>query len=225
MAQFDDWNTLAHHGIKGQKWGVRRFQNPDGTLTEEGKRHSQKSLAKEIERHNGGDNKKLARNAQVKKAIDDLQVSAKKLGDAQNELDKFENDWYSRKNPAYDKYTRKLAEKMAREYDHSTDEKDILIRLDLIRNDDLDQGESFELYLKDHPKANRRFQEAQRKENAAYKEHKEAIKNYTKELVGEYGNKYYSTSFGSYKFNYTIASRVEGLLYAETMEGKRKGIP
>lgn len=29
---------LAHHGIKGQKWGVRRFQNPDGTLTEEGKK-------------------------------------------------------------------------------------------------------------------------------------------------------------------------------------------
>ena len=29
---------LAHHGIKGQKWGVRRFQNPDGTLTAAGKR-------------------------------------------------------------------------------------------------------------------------------------------------------------------------------------------
>lgn len=43
MAQFDDWNTLAHHGIKGQKWGVRRFQNEDGTLTEEGKRHIAKS--------------------------------------------------------------------------------------------------------------------------------------------------------------------------------------
>lgn len=26
-----------HHGIKGQKWGVRRFQNDDGTLTAEGK--------------------------------------------------------------------------------------------------------------------------------------------------------------------------------------------
>ena len=31
-------NSLEHHGIKGQKWGVRRFQNPDGSLTEEGKK-------------------------------------------------------------------------------------------------------------------------------------------------------------------------------------------
>ena len=29
---------LYHHGIKGQKWGVRRFQNEDGTLTPAGKK-------------------------------------------------------------------------------------------------------------------------------------------------------------------------------------------
>ena len=28
---------LYHHGIKGQKWGVRRYQNKDGSLTSEGK--------------------------------------------------------------------------------------------------------------------------------------------------------------------------------------------
>ena len=31
-------SDLAHHGILGQKWGIRRFQNEDGSLTEAGKR-------------------------------------------------------------------------------------------------------------------------------------------------------------------------------------------
>lgn len=34
----EESTALEHFGIKGQKWGVRRFQNEDGTLTEEGKK-------------------------------------------------------------------------------------------------------------------------------------------------------------------------------------------
>jgi hypothetical protein len=32
-----DRNNLEHHGILGMKWGIRRFQNEDGTLTPKGK--------------------------------------------------------------------------------------------------------------------------------------------------------------------------------------------
>lgn len=36
---FDDYSDyLIHHGIQGQKWGVRRYQNEDGSLTETGKK-------------------------------------------------------------------------------------------------------------------------------------------------------------------------------------------
>lgn len=36
---------LWHYGILGQRWGVRRFQNPDGTLTEKGKNRIRKKTA------------------------------------------------------------------------------------------------------------------------------------------------------------------------------------
>lgn len=37
LPSYTDDLYLAHHGIKGMHWGVRRFQNPDGTLTSAGK--------------------------------------------------------------------------------------------------------------------------------------------------------------------------------------------
>lgn len=41
-------NELYHHGIKGQKWGRRRFQNSDGSLTAEGKkRYAKQDLSPE----------------------------------------------------------------------------------------------------------------------------------------------------------------------------------
>ena len=46
-------NTLCHHGIKGQKWGIRRYQNKDGSLTPAGRKKLAK-LDKQYEKVTGG---------------------------------------------------------------------------------------------------------------------------------------------------------------------------
>ncbi len=43
-------NELSHHGIKGQKWGIRRFQNKDGSLTNKGKKRYVLSYKDRMER-------------------------------------------------------------------------------------------------------------------------------------------------------------------------------
>ena len=39
------YDEIKHHGIKGQKWGVRRFQNKDGSLTADGRKRYADSIA------------------------------------------------------------------------------------------------------------------------------------------------------------------------------------
>lgn len=60
-----DKNTLQHAGIKGMKWGVRRYQNKDGSLTPEGKKRY--GVDDDSDNH---EDYKRARNKSVRKMTD-----------------------------------------------------------------------------------------------------------------------------------------------------------
>ena len=46
MWQYQNTDELYHHGVPGQRWGFRRYQNPDGTLTPAGRRRANKLAEK-----------------------------------------------------------------------------------------------------------------------------------------------------------------------------------
>lgn len=69
---------LAHHGIKNQKWGQRRFQNYDGSLTSEGRKRygvGESNLSKR--------ERKQAEKAKEKAAKARAKANSKKKVDAQ----------------------------------------------------------------------------------------------------------------------------------------------
>lgn len=98
-------NELRHHGILGMKWGVRRYQNEDGSLTEAGKkRYSTPNLdAERLDRFLRKSHKNSKYTAEGSKDIIGMKLGAERidhteritssmsLNDAKAEVDKWLN--------------------------------------------------------------------------------------------------------------------------------------
>lgn len=90
-------NDLRHHGIKGMKWGVRRYQNNDGSLTPAGKKRyysaDYESALKKVKKADDTLNdirktrqepKKAAHEAEIRRKVSTM--SDKELQQAVNRL-------------------------------------------------------------------------------------------------------------------------------------------
>lgn len=122
---------FAHHGIKGQKWGIRRFQNEDGSLTELGKKHYGKDYDK------NGELTRRARKAdeKFKKAISDA-YSAKRIRTIDKYIAKAEKDPANKKRiRKYLQKSSELAKRIQDDLDAASDEytkKHGLLRYDTV---------------------------------------------------------------------------------------------
>lgn len=86
-----NYNDIYHHGIKGQRWGIRRYQNPDGSLTPAGEKHYGKKLDKLT--------KKAAKD------VNKMYLYAKSYNQTVDELD--ENYFYDKFNARWEEEFKK----------------------------------------------------------------------------------------------------------------------
>lgn len=103
-------NELYHFGVKGMKWGVRRYQNKDGTLTDKGKKRYSDEYKKEMIKYQK-DSLATARSLNV--------AAYNKTADEYNngKIKKF-NETHDSKSPTYmDDYAKQFEQDYRRNFD------------------------------------------------------------------------------------------------------------
>ena len=84
-------DEIYHHGIPGQRWGVRRYRNEDGSLTNAGKQRYSTSPASNMERLKNA--KPIGSSARVRQKQAMFEAKIKNAGDSNFLVRNTTNDW------------------------------------------------------------------------------------------------------------------------------------
>lgn len=204
--EFQRDSDLVHYGIIGMKWGVRRYQNADGTLTDEGKRHIGRQVTKEIDYINkegtSTNNAGVGPTAShlLNKLKDVYKQPAKEYRKAWQAEAQFKEDHFWKNDKVFEKYANKRIDKSIA--DGYVTESERANMLWLMKNDDLGQGLFEEWYLPDNPKVAKEYDKLVEKTREAFHKDQEAKKKVADIVLGEYANSRSSKVIVGKKWNY-----------------------
>lgn len=111
-------NVIVHSGTKGMKWGQRRYQNPDGSLTPAGRERygvgkKKPSLAEKVKKAASNFTKDAKKTGkEVKKAVD--KRKAKKLKEEQDKAKADRESWFKDKKSMYEHFGEMTTEERDR---------------------------------------------------------------------------------------------------------------
>lgn len=231
-----DVDKLEHFQVKGAKWGHRRWQNPDGSLTPAGRIHYGVGPARDpkvIEADNAlrKEKKRLKERDQLvddikenrrtivgeSKAVDEIankmKDTASKQNKASDKVRMYERAFYDDKE-TYEKYIDKAIDKQIEKYGGDRSDFD-----GAYRYEDWDQGEdsSLDLWSKsDDPRA-KAYRKALEEDRAAWKKGLEDAKNFAEEYLGEHAYDEVTRQLGPIKSTATMRDILGSAAYSEAI--------